>query len=122
MAPTGTAASPRSPSRPSAFDVAVVITDGNPTFYGAGEGPGNRTRFREVENGIFSANAVKAEGTRVIAFGVGDGVDSAGSGLNLRSISGPTLNSDYYQTDDYAAGRRPAARRWRWATAPARSP
>ncbi len=28
-------------------------------------GPGNHTRFREVENGIFSANGVKAEGTRV---------------------------------------------------------
>ena len=60
----------------STFDVAVVITDGNPTFYGAGEGPGNRTRFREVENGIFSANAVKAEDTKVIAFGVGDGIAS----------------------------------------------
>ena len=58
----------------STFDVAVVITDGNPTFYGAGEGPGSRTRFREVENGIFSANAIKAEDTKVIAFGVGAGV------------------------------------------------
>ncbi|MGV1027457.1 MAG: VWA domain-containing protein, partial [Dermatophilaceae bacterium] len=86
----------------SSFDVAVVITDGNPTFYGAGEGPGNRTRFREVENGIFSANAIKAENTKVIAFGVGDGIDNAGSGQNLRSISGPTLNTDYYQTADYS--------------------
>ncbi len=85
----------------STFDVAVVITDGNPTFYGAGEGPGNRTRFREVENGIFSANAIKAENTKVIAFGVGDGIGNSGSGDNLRSISGPTLNSDYYQTTDY---------------------
>ena len=81
----------------------VVITDGSPTFYGNQEGPGSRTRFREVENGIFSANAVKAEGTKLIAFGVGDGVGSAGAGLNLRSISGPTLNTDYYQTADYAA-------------------
>ena len=46
------------------FDIAIVITDGNPTFYGNQEGPGNYTRFREVENGIFSANAVKAEATR----------------------------------------------------------
>jgi fimbrial isopeptide formation D2 family protein len=88
---------------PTVFDVAVVITDGNPTFYAAGEGPGSRTRFREVENGIFSANAVKAENTKLIAFGVGSGIGSAGSGLNLRSISGPTLNTDYYQTSDYAA-------------------
>ena len=85
----------------STFDVAVVITDGNPTFYAAGEGPGNRTRFREVENGIFSANAIKAKNTKVIAFGVGDGIGNSGSGDNLRSISGPTLNSDYYQTTDY---------------------
>ena len=76
---------------PTTFDVAVVITDGNPTFYGAGEGPGSRTRFREVENGIFSANAVKAENTKVIAFGVGDGVANAASGLNLRAISGTVL-------------------------------
>ncbi len=75
----------------SNFDVLVVITDGSPTFYGNQEGPGSRTRFREVENGIFSANAVKAEGTKLIAFGVGDGVGSTAAGLNLRSISGPTL-------------------------------
>ena len=89
---------------PNSFDIAVFITDGNPTFYGSpAQGPGNRTRFREVENGIFSANAIKAQGTRMIAFGVGAGVSSAASGLNLRSTSGPTLNSDYFQTTDYAA-------------------
>ncbi|GAA3617811.1 hypothetical protein GCM10022236_20050 [Microlunatus ginsengisoli] len=93
----------------SDFDVAVVITDGNPTFYGAtndngsAQGPGSRTRFREVENGIYSANAVKAENTKVIAFGVGSGINNAGSGLNLRAISGETLNDDYYQTSDYQA-------------------
>lgn len=86
---------------PTTFDVAVVITDGNPTVYGAAEGPGNRTRFREVENGIFSANTLKNQGTRVIAVGVGDGVGGAAD--NLRAISGPTLGVDYYQTDDYAA-------------------
>ena len=58
----------------SQFDIAVVITDGNPTVYGNAEGPGNYTRFREVENGIFSANAVKAESTRMLAFGVGAGI------------------------------------------------
>ena len=82
------------------FDVAVVLTDGNPTVYAAHEGPGDLTRFREVENGIFSANAVKAEGTRVVAVGVGDGI--AGAPDNLRAISGPAAGSDYYQTDDYA--------------------
>ena len=48
-----------------------MITDGNPTFYGNQEGPGSNTRLREVENGIFSANAVKAESTRIVAVGVG---------------------------------------------------
>ena len=87
------------------YDVVAVITDGNPTFFSTNpvEGPGNRTRFREVENGIFSANAVKAKNTRMIAVGVGSGVSSAAAGLNLKSISGPTLNSDYYQTSDYTA-------------------
>ncbi len=82
------------------YDVVVVITDGNPTVYGTTYSPVD-TRFQQVENGIFSANAVKAKGSRVVAFGVGDGVSNADSGLNLRAISGPTLNSDYYQTDDY---------------------
>ena len=83
------------------FDIAIVITDGNPTFYGNGEGPGNFTRLRELENGIFSANTVKAEATRMVAVGVGAGV--SGSPNNLISISGPTANSDYFQTNDYTA-------------------
>ncbi len=84
----------------SAFDIAVVITDGNPTFYQNAQGPGDFTRFREMENGIFSANAVKAGGTRMIAFGVGAGV--SGNPANLQAISGTTAGSDYYQTTDYA--------------------
>jgi hypothetical protein len=94
------------------YDVAVVITDGNPTNYSTApvQGSGSFNRLREVENGIFSANALKAQGTRVIAFGVGAGVADANTGLNLRSISGPVLSNgsncqvaDYYQTTDYAA-------------------
>ena len=87
---------------PEIYDVVVVITDGNPTYYGnPTQGPGSRTRFREVENGIFSANAVKAQGSRIIAMGVGAGV--SGSPANLRAISGVTANSDYYQATDYTA-------------------
>lgn len=81
------------------YDLAVVLTDGNPTVYAGDEGPGNRTRFREVENGVFSANAVKALGTRVVAFGVGAGVGGAPD--NLIAISGGTPNSDYFQSSDY---------------------
>ena len=86
----------------SHFDVAVVITDGNPTAYGnPTQGPGSFTRFREVENGIFSANAVKAKSTRMIAVGVGSGVSGAAD--NLEAISGVTRNSDFYQSSDYTA-------------------
>ncbi len=94
-------------------DVVVVITDGSPTFYSApAEGPGFYTRFREMENGIFSANAIKARGSRVIAVGVGSGVEDASTALNLAAISGPNPNSDYYQSPTYeaaAAGLRALA-------------
>ena len=93
------------------YDIAVVITDGNPTRYSSPpQGPGSFNRLREVENGIFSANALKAQGTRLIAFGVGAGVADANTGFNLRSISGTTAYNgsngsaaDYYQTTDYDA-------------------
>lgn len=83
-------------------DVLLVLTDGNPTVYGPSlDGPGDNTRFRELENAIFSANAVKALGTKVVAVGVGSGV--TGSTNNLESISGPTLNTDYFQSANYTA-------------------
>ncbi|GAB3155406.1 hypothetical protein GCM10027290_51490 [Micromonospora sonneratiae] len=92
------------------YEVLVVLTDGNPTRYGANplQGDGSNTHFRDVETGIFSANAVKAEGTRVLAVGVGAGVTGI-TALNLAAISGPvafdgsnTATADYYQTSDYA--------------------
>lgn len=95
------------------LDIAILLTDGNPTVYGpnaTGASPSGYTRFRELENGIASANEVKSLHTRIIAMGVGDGVSSAGAGYNLRSVSGEVkydgnnaLTADYYQTNDYAA-------------------
>ncbi|WP_431931646.1 VWA domain-containing protein [Micromonospora sp. RP3T] len=84
---------------PYDYDAVIVLTDGNPTVYGPppAQGTGSFTRSVEVENGIFSANAVKAKGTRVVAVGVGAGVSGAPD--NLVAISGPVANSDYYQTD-----------------------
>lgn len=73
--------------QPGAFDLAVVVTDGNPTVYAASQA-GKNTRFAEIEAGIFSANALKLEGTRIVALGVGDGVGSTGAGVNLQAISG----------------------------------
>lgn len=104
---------------PNHIDIAIVLTDGNPTVYGdipghltnnptipAGSG---FTRFRELENATASANRVKSQGTRVVAVGVGDGLDERSS-YNLRTISGshkyagtgPVLGSDYLQESSYA--------------------
>lgn len=86
------------------YDVAIIVTDGNPTYLASPtQGNGSRVRFQELEAAIFSANAIKAEGTRLIAFGVGVGVNSAESGYNLRAISGTTLNSDYYRSTDWSS-------------------
>jgi len=83
------------------FDMAVVITDGNPTVHGpsgsTSNGSGN-TRFIEVEDGIFSANALKAEGTHIQVMAVGDGITNTHSGLNLAAISSPT---DFVKSSDY---------------------
>ncbi|MFI2104219.1 hypothetical protein ACH436_13065 [Isoptericola sp. NPDC019693] len=94
------------------YDLVVTITDGNPTYYSdPPQGNGSNTRFREVENGIFSANAVKARQTRSLAVGVGAGVASDEAALNLAAISGAEVftgdnaeTADYYQTDFAAAG------------------
>jgi hypothetical protein len=82
---------------PTDYDVAIVLTDGNPTFYGpTASGPGSYTRFIEAENGIFSANALKAKRTTVLAVGIG----SVGASRdNLAAISGPREGTDYFATD-----------------------
>ncbi|QXQ25629.1 prealbumin-like fold domain-containing protein [Streptomyces albidoflavus] len=95
---------------PNRYDLTVVLTDGNPTRFSKPiEGDGSRTHFADTEGGIFAANAVKAQGTRVVAVGVGRGVEGV-SGLNLRAISGPEAftgdnpeTADYYQTTDFTA-------------------
>lgn len=86
------------------YDLAIVITDGRPTYSHDG-GNGSSTRFAEVEHAIFSANALKAQGTRVLAVGVGDGI--SGSPANLRAVSGqtayapgtPAIDADFFQSD-----------------------
>lgn len=91
------------------YDAVVVLTDGNPTYWNnPRQGDGSHTHFADVEGGIFAANAVKTKGSRVVALGVGRGVEGV-SGLNLRAISGPEafngnnpLTADYYQTADFA--------------------
>ncbi|MFJ3668929.1 hypothetical protein ACIPSE_21020 [Streptomyces sp. NPDC090106] len=92
------------------YDLVVVLTDGNPTRWGKPyTGNGSKTNFADTEGGIFSANAVKKQGSRVVAVGVGSGVEGD-SVLNLRAVSGTEaftgtnpVTADYYQTDDFAA-------------------
>jgi uncharacterized repeat protein (TIGR01451 family) len=86
----------------SQYDVVMVLTDGNPTVDSTG-GPGSNTFFRQLERGVFAANAVKASGAAVVAFGVGSGVSGAVNAYNLRAISGTTAGVDYFQTEDYAS-------------------
>ena len=94
-----------------AFDIAVVLTDGNPTVYGSTTPSGGDiwTYNRHVEEAIFSANALKDEGTQILAFGVGDGISQV-SADNLRAVAGTSewtgtgsiTNYDYAKTNDWA--------------------
>lgn len=94
------------------YDAVVVLTDGNPTRWGGGalHGDGSNTHFTDVEAAVFSSNVLKAAGTRVISFGVGNGVSGI-TALNLASISGPeafdaaagnVATADYFQIPDFS--------------------
>ena len=75
-------------------DVVVFITDGNPTVRQGGSGA-----VENVVYGIASANLAKwpsmdqaKAGQRIIGVGVGGGI----SVDNLKAISGPTVDDDYF--------------------------
>jgi uncharacterized repeat protein (TIGR01451 family)/LPXTG-motif cell wall-anchored protein len=89
-------------------DVVVFVTDGNPTTWS-----GDATQFppdpgfvpgeqEDLDAGVVAANAIKAQGTRVIAVGIGTTGDLASFNPdNLKLISGPTLDDDYYLIGDF---------------------
>lgn len=90
------------------YDLVLFMTDGDPTVHGtnpvtSGQNSEVETNigFRNVEEGAFSANAVKGmtgpsgQATKVVAIGIGL---QSNSYLNLRAISGPTVNEDYFTT------------------------
>lgn len=90
------------------YDVVLFMTDGDPTVHDtnpvtSGQGSEVETTigFRNVEEGAFSANAVKemtgpsGQRTKVVAVGIGLATNSY---LNLKAISGPTANEDYFTT------------------------
>jgi len=87
------------------YDAVLMITDGDPYGFGtvSYQGSGN-SNLRGIEAGVFSANLLKAEGTRIVAFGVGG--STLGMNTNLKVLSGPALGSDYFVSDnfDVAAG------------------
>lgn len=72
------------------FDIAVILTDGNPTRYANPSQPssGSWTDLRRIEEAILSANLVKNQGTQILTFGVGDNLSSA-MPQNLRAVTGP---------------------------------
>ena len=88
----------------STYDIVVVVTDGKPTYYSTNGGDGYDTRFVEQENAVFSANRLKAAGARVVALGVGNGV--SGDASNLKAVSGPTANSDFFQVSDFTEAKK----------------
>ena len=89
------------------YDVLLFITDGAPNYIsnasnnGGVAVNGSNVTTRSLEAAIYSANALKAEGTRIVSVGVGAGI--TGAGQNLRAVSGTTLNSDYFQTASWTA-------------------
>ncbi|MBL3699631.1 DUF11 domain-containing protein [Leucobacter luti] len=87
----------------SHYDLAILITDGNPTVIrdNSVSTSSAYNSLQDVDGGIFSANQLKAEGTRVVALGVGPALTAA-SDANLRAVSGPVSNSDYYRTSNFA--------------------
>ena len=84
------------------YDLAILLTDGNPTVIrnNSGSGSSAYNSFQDVDAGIFSANQLKAEGTRVLGLGVGPALTAA-SDNNLRAVSGPAKNSDYFRTSSF---------------------
>jgi hypothetical protein len=87
------------------YDLVVFLTDGLPSVLGttgSTSGGSGVTRFAENEAAVFSANAVKASGTRIEVVAVGDAsLSTAGAQRNMIAISG----SDAVQTGtfDHAA-------------------
>ncbi len=94
-------------ARAETFDLAVLLTDRSPTQFGNAQGSGRITRFAEVEQAVLAANAVKAEGTRVVAIEV---PSLGGPAANLQAITGPVAapqrgpfdnGFDYFQARSY---------------------
>ncbi len=85
------------------YDVVLFLTDGDPTVNGtSGSNIETNIGFRNIEEGAFSANAVKqmtgpaGDRTKIVAVGIGLATNSY---LNLIAISGQAAGDDYFTTD-----------------------
>lgn len=89
---------------PESYDLAILLTDGNPSVIRDDLVPGASAfnSLQDIDAGVFSANQLKAKGTRIVALGVGQEFTPA-SDNNLRAVSGPVAGSDYYRAVDFAA-------------------
>ncbi|MFD1859440.1 DUF7507 domain-containing protein [Aeromicrobium camelliae] len=89
-------------SAPEQYDALLFVTDGNPTQYGSpAQGPGGSTDVPSITRAVESANAVKAQGTRIIGVGATDNL--SGGALDqfrehIAQVSGTVENSDYFAT------------------------
>lgn len=86
------------------YDLVLFMTDGDPTTYGNGNNTSTNVHFRNVEQAVLSANALKnsvapSGGTTKIV-GVGVGL-ATNSDLNLKAITGPDINDDYFLADGF---------------------
>lgn len=82
------------------YDVVLVLTGNGPTS--AAPGARGVVRFMTLEDAIFSANAIKATGTRMLAWDVADPTQFV---PNVRAISGPELGRDYTVGVDTTASK-----------------
>lgn len=89
------------PARPERkrYDLVLFITDGNPNTTGSQEyrPADNDVSLKALEGGVYAANELKAEGTRVVAVAVGR--EGQNTPENLRLISGQTKDVDYFNHD-----------------------
>ncbi len=80
----------------SGFDEVIFLTDGAPTGSRIRTNNFAQSLFTDTEQGIFSANGIKAGGERIVGVGIG----LNGGADNLRAVSGPTENQDFFLPTD----------------------
>lgn len=95
------------------YDVLVFVTDGAPNYILSGSFAsgtfnssggtgvyGSQVTQRSVEAAIYSANSLKAQGTRIISYGIYQGTTGAYAAQdNLAAVSGPNKGSDFFIAD-----------------------